>query len=82
MTYPEAGLYIDSEWTDGTYGRGDDIVNPATGQVLGRVPFAGPSTCPVAGFAMSSPPPPVPSVHSPSMYSPTAGYVMESPGSS
>ena len=42
MTYPEAGLYIDSEWTDGTYGRGDDIVNPATGQVLGRVPFAGP----------------------------------------
>jgi len=42
MSYPEVGLYIDGEWTDGTYGRGDDIVNPATGQVLGRVPFAGP----------------------------------------
>jgi succinate-semialdehyde dehydrogenase / glutarate-semialdehyde dehydrogenase len=42
MTYPTAGLYIDGEWTDGTDGRGDDIVNPATGQVLGRVPFAGP----------------------------------------
>jgi len=42
MTYPEAGLYIDGEWTDGTHSRGDDIVNPATGQVLGRVPFAGP----------------------------------------
>ncbi len=42
MTYPEVGLYIDGEWTDGTYGRGGDIVNPATGQVLGRVPFAGP----------------------------------------
>ncbi len=42
MTYPEVGLYIDGEWTDGTYDRGGDIVNPATGQVLGRVPFAGP----------------------------------------
>jgi Aldehyde dehydrogenase family len=42
MTYPEAGLYIDGEWTEGTGSRGDDIVNPATGQVLGRVPFAGP----------------------------------------
>jgi succinate-semialdehyde dehydrogenase / glutarate-semialdehyde dehydrogenase len=42
MTYPEVGLYIDGEWTGGTHGRGDDIVNPATGQVLGRVPFAEP----------------------------------------
>jgi succinate-semialdehyde dehydrogenase/glutarate-semialdehyde dehydrogenase len=42
MTYPEVGLYIDGEWTGGTYGRGGDIMNPATGQLLGRVPFAGP----------------------------------------
>ena len=42
MTYPAVGLYIDGEWTEGTGGGGDDIVNPATGQVLGRVPFAGP----------------------------------------
>ena len=42
MTYPTVRLYIDGDWTDGTDGRGDDIVNPATGQVLGRVPFAGP----------------------------------------
>jgi len=40
MTYPAAGLYIDGDWTDGKGGRGDDILNPATGEVLGRVPFA------------------------------------------
>jgi succinate-semialdehyde dehydrogenase/glutarate-semialdehyde dehydrogenase len=42
MTYPTAGLYIDGEWTDGKGSRGDDITNPATGEVLGRVPFAEP----------------------------------------
>ena len=42
MTYPTAGLYIGGEWTEGQDGRGDDVLNPATGQVLGRVPFAGP----------------------------------------
>jgi succinate-semialdehyde dehydrogenase/glutarate-semialdehyde dehydrogenase len=42
MTYPTVALYIDGEWTEGTGGRSDDILNPATGQVLGRVPFAGP----------------------------------------
>jgi succinate-semialdehyde dehydrogenase/glutarate-semialdehyde dehydrogenase len=42
MTYPAIGLYIDGEWTEGTAGRGDDVLNPATGQVLGQVPFAGP----------------------------------------
>ncbi len=46
MTYPTVALYIDGEWTEGQWppdrgGRGDDIVNPADGQVLGRVPFAG-----------------------------------------
>ncbi|TVZ04345.1 NAD-dependent succinate-semialdehyde dehydrogenase [Trebonia kvetii] len=38
--YPEIRLYIDGQWTDGSGGRGDDIVNPATEEVLGRVPFA------------------------------------------
>jgi len=42
MTYPTIALYIDGEWTEGKGGRADDIVNPATGEVLGRVPFAGP----------------------------------------
>jgi succinate-semialdehyde dehydrogenase/glutarate-semialdehyde dehydrogenase len=38
--YPEIKLYIDGEWSDGAAGRGDDIINPATEEVLGRVPFA------------------------------------------
>ena len=38
--YPEIKLYIDGQWTEGSGGRGDDIVNPATEEVLGRVPFA------------------------------------------
>jgi succinate-semialdehyde dehydrogenase / glutarate-semialdehyde dehydrogenase len=40
--YPAVALYIDGEWTDGTGGRGDTVLNPASGEVLGRVPFAGP----------------------------------------
>jgi succinate-semialdehyde dehydrogenase/glutarate-semialdehyde dehydrogenase len=42
MTYPAIGLFIDGEWTEGEGGRGDDVLNPATGEVLGRVPFAEP----------------------------------------
>jgi succinate-semialdehyde dehydrogenase/glutarate-semialdehyde dehydrogenase len=38
--YPEIKLHIDGQWTDGSGGRGDDIVNPATEEVLGRVPYA------------------------------------------
>src|ERR1700729_324964 len=38
--YPEIKLYINGEWSEGAGGRGDDIVNPATEEVLGRVPFA------------------------------------------
>jgi succinate-semialdehyde dehydrogenase / glutarate-semialdehyde dehydrogenase len=41
--YPDVKLYIDGEWADGAGGRGADIVNPATEEVLGRVPFAGPA---------------------------------------
>ncbi|MGH3297635.1 MAG: aldehyde dehydrogenase family protein, partial [Trebonia sp.] len=40
--YPEIKLYIDGQWTDGAGGRGDDVVNPATEDVIGRVPFAEP----------------------------------------
>jgi succinate-semialdehyde dehydrogenase / glutarate-semialdehyde dehydrogenase len=38
--YPPVALYIDGEWTEGKSGRGDDVINPATGQAIGRVPFA------------------------------------------
>ena len=41
--YPEITLYIDGEWVPGAGGRGDDVVNPATEEVIGRVPFAEPS---------------------------------------
>ena len=40
--YPGVALYIDGEWTAGTGGRGDDVINPANGKVLGRVPLAAP----------------------------------------
>jgi succinate-semialdehyde dehydrogenase/glutarate-semialdehyde dehydrogenase len=40
MSYPQISLYIDGEWVQGAGGRGDDIINPATEEVLGRVPFA------------------------------------------
>ena len=43
MSYPEISLFIDGEWVKGAGGRGDDIINPATEEVLGRVPFAGAS---------------------------------------
>ena len=42
-SYPEIKLYIGGEWADGAGGRGDDVVNPATEEVIGRVPFAEPS---------------------------------------
>src|ERR1700733_799273 len=41
--YPEIALYINGERVQGTGGRGDDVVNPATEEVLGRVPFAEPA---------------------------------------
>ena len=42
MTYPAVALYIGGKWGPGKGGRGDDIVAPASGKVLGRVPFADP----------------------------------------
>ena len=40
--YPEIALYIDGSWVQGAGGRGDDVVNPATEDIIGRVPFAEP----------------------------------------
>ena len=39
MTYPTIEMLIDGEWTAGS-GEGEDVLNPATGEVLGRVPHA------------------------------------------
>jgi succinate-semialdehyde dehydrogenase / glutarate-semialdehyde dehydrogenase len=41
--YPEIRLYIDGEWSGGAGGRGADVINPATEEVIGRVPFAEPA---------------------------------------
>jgi len=39
MEYPKLRMYIDGQWVDG--GRdGEDVINPATGKVLGRLPHA------------------------------------------
>ena len=38
--YGRVAMYIDGEWTDGSDGRFEAIVDPATGATLGRVPLA------------------------------------------
>jgi succinate-semialdehyde dehydrogenase / glutarate-semialdehyde dehydrogenase len=38
--YPAPQLFIDGEWTDGTSGRSEPVLNPATGREIGRVPHA------------------------------------------
>ena len=38
--YPQIALFIDGKWAQGAAGRGADVINPATEEVLGRVPFA------------------------------------------
>jgi succinate-semialdehyde dehydrogenase / glutarate-semialdehyde dehydrogenase len=43
MSYPEIRLYIDGEWSGGAGDRGADVINPATQEVIGRVPFAEPA---------------------------------------
>jgi succinate-semialdehyde dehydrogenase/glutarate-semialdehyde dehydrogenase len=39
--YADVKLYIDGEWTDGSSGKSEPIVNPATGQVIARLAHAG-----------------------------------------
>lgn len=41
VDYPRLAMYIDGKWTQGTSGRTQPVLNPATGQVLGAVPLAG-----------------------------------------
>ncbi|GAA3392432.1 NAD-dependent succinate-semialdehyde dehydrogenase [Cryptosporangium minutisporangium] len=38
--YPQLRLYIDGEWTAGSSGRTEPVINPATEEVLGHVPLA------------------------------------------
>jgi succinate-semialdehyde dehydrogenase/glutarate-semialdehyde dehydrogenase len=39
MDYGKLQLFIDGQWLDGN-GAGEDVINPATGKVLGRLPHA------------------------------------------
>lgn len=41
--YADVNLFINGEWTAGTSGRSEPIVNPATGQPLARLAHAGPT---------------------------------------
>ena len=38
--YPEISLYIDGSWCQSTGGRSQPVLNPATGEEVGRVPYA------------------------------------------
>ncbi len=40
VAFPKVQLLIDGQWTDGTSGKSQDILNPATGQSIGTVPHA------------------------------------------
>src|SRR3979409_75775 len=40
MTYETLGLYIDGTWLNGDGRREQDVLNPATDEVLGRLPHA------------------------------------------
>lgn len=41
MTYPDTRLLIDNQWVDAAEGQTLDVLNPATGEVIGRVAHAG-----------------------------------------
>jgi succinate-semialdehyde dehydrogenase / glutarate-semialdehyde dehydrogenase len=38
--FPQVRMYIAGRWTDGTSGRTEPLVNPATEETLGEVPLA------------------------------------------
>lgn len=40
--YPQPAMYIDGAWTQGSIGKTEAVLNPATGQQIGAVPLAGP----------------------------------------
>ena len=39
--YPDVQLYINGEWSNGSSGKSEPIINPATGKVLARLAHAG-----------------------------------------
>jgi succinate-semialdehyde dehydrogenase/glutarate-semialdehyde dehydrogenase len=39
-SYPDTRLLIDGEWCDAASGKTQDVINPATGQAIGKVAFA------------------------------------------
>ncbi len=41
--YSDVKLFINGEWTDGSSGKSEPIVNPATGRVIARLAHAGPA---------------------------------------
>jgi succinate-semialdehyde dehydrogenase/glutarate-semialdehyde dehydrogenase len=41
MTYPDTELFINGRWIAGSGGRAADVLDPATGNVIGRVSVAG-----------------------------------------
>jgi succinate-semialdehyde dehydrogenase/glutarate-semialdehyde dehydrogenase len=41
--YTDLKLYIDGEWLNGEGRKGEDVINPATGKSLGRLPHASPA---------------------------------------
>ena len=38
--YTDLKLYIDGKWLNGEGRKGEDVINPATGKVLGHLPHA------------------------------------------
>jgi succinate-semialdehyde dehydrogenase/glutarate-semialdehyde dehydrogenase len=40
MSYPEVQLHIDGAWGKGSGGRSQKVLNPATGEAVGTVPYA------------------------------------------
>ena len=38
--YPEVKMHIAGEWTDGSSGKSEDVLNPATGLPIGNTPQA------------------------------------------
>ena len=39
-SYPALALYIDGKWIDATQRDGEDVINPADGSIVGRLPHA------------------------------------------
>ena len=40
QTYPDIKMFIDGTWCDGSRGKSEAVLNPATGLAIGNVPHA------------------------------------------